>query len=332
MMAAAEGRVFSAEPGGIVMTVQGPMPADRMGITLTHEHVLVDFIGADQVSPDRYDAEEAFQIILPYLNQIKELGCQTFVECTPAYIGRDPKLLKRLSEESGLHILTNTGYYGAANDKYVPKHAYQESAEQLAGRWIKERQEGIEGAGIRPGFIKTGVDAGALSPIDGKLIRAAALAHKETGLTIASHTGDTQAGEQSLKVLQEEGIPWSSFIWVHAQNGWQAESRINAARDGAWISIDNIGPGNVDDCAKKVLAMRQAGLLDHVLLSHDAGWYSPGEAKGGSFRAFDTLFTVFLPHLKSLGYTQEEINQLIVLNPRNAFTVRGQSGIRATFK
>ena len=65
-------------------------------------------------------------------------GCATLVECTPAYLGRDPRLLRRLSEASGLHILTNTGYYGANKDKHLPPHAFTETAEQLAARWIRE--------------------------------------------------------------------------------------------------------------------------------------------------------------------------------------------------
>ena len=103
-----------------IETVTGPVAADRLGVTLMHEHVLVDFIGAAQVSPSRYDADAAFHAVLPHLQQVKRLGCSTLVECTPAYLGRDPRLLRRLSEASGLHILSNTGYYGAANDKHLP--------------------------------------------------------------------------------------------------------------------------------------------------------------------------------------------------------------------
>ena len=94
---------------------------------------------------------EVFRIGLPFLRKIRSLGCHTLVECTPAYIGRDPRLLRQLSEASGLNLLTNTGYYGAADDKFVPRHAYEETAEQLAGRWTREFYEGIEDTGIKIG-------------------------------------------------------------------------------------------------------------------------------------------------------------------------------------
>ena len=231
--------------GGTIMTVVGPIRPAEFGSALSHEHVLVDFIGADKVSRERYDPAEAFDVALPYLRRARELGCRGFVECTPAYLGRDPRLLARLASAAGLHILTNTGYYGAANDKYVPRHAHEESADQLADRWSREWVDGIEGTGIRPGFIKTGVDAGPLSEIDRTLVRAAARTHARTGLTIASHTGNTQAALEQFEILAQEHVRPDAFIWVHAQSDWELESRVRAARTGAWIEIDNIDAGTV---------------------------------------------------------------------------------------
>lgn len=315
----------SSKNQGLIMTVTGAITPEMMGITLTHEHVLVDFIGADQVSPTRYKTDEAYKIILPHLLLIKGLGCQTFVECTPAYLGRDVKLLQRLSTASGLYILTNTGYYGAGNDKFVPKYAYTESADQLAERWMKEWNAGIDGTGIKPGFIKIGVDSGSLSEIDAKLVLAAAKTSKQSGLAIASHTGDTRAALQQLDILVKEGCNPASFIWVHAQNDWQLGERVKAAKMGAWISLDNVSSSSISDILAQVKSMKAAGIHNKLLLSHDAGWYAVGEPNGGNFRSFDTLFTTLVPALKNTGITQEEINQILITNPRNAFTIGGKT-------
>src|SRR5689334_11206956 len=110
-----------------VPTVLGPTTPSRLGLTLMHEHVMVDFIGADQVSPFRYSRDEVFRIALPKLLELRKRGCRTLVECTPAYLGRDPELLSRLSAASRLHILTNTGYYAAGKHKYVPSFVNTES-------------------------------------------------------------------------------------------------------------------------------------------------------------------------------------------------------------
>ena len=308
------------------MTVLGPISPNQFGSTLSHEHVLVDFIGAEKVSRDRYDASEAFDVTLPYLRRARELGCRGFVECTPAYLGRDPQLLERLARATGLHILTNTGYYGAANDKFVPRHAYEEGADQLAARWGQEWEEGIEGTGIRPGFIKTGVDAGPLSAIDRKLIQAAARTHTRTGLTIASHTGNTRAALEQMEVLANERVRPDAFIWVHAQSDWELEPRVRAARKGAWIEIDNIDEQTVPECVDRVNTLKERGLLSRLLVSHDAGWYKPGEPRGGRVRGFETAYTAFVPALLRAGWTAEDIRHLLVTNPAAAFTIKAGRG------
>jgi phosphotriesterase-related protein len=311
------------------MTVLGPVAPARLGTTLSHEHVLVDFIGANAISRDRYDANEVYAVALPYLRSARALGCQAFVECTPAFLGRDPRLLARLATSTGLHILTNTGYYGAAKDKYVPSHAYQESADQLAGRWIREWTDGIDGTGIRPGFIKTGVDAGPLSDVDRKLVQAAARTHLRTGLTIASHTGDTRAALEQFEALAREQVRPDAFIWVHAQNDWELESRVAAAGNGAWIEVDNLDDKTVAACVERASALKARGCLNRLLVSHDAGWYRPGEPRGGHFRGFELAFTAFVPALRQAGWSAQDVVQLLVANPAAAFTVSpaGASGL-----
>ena len=309
---------------GKVMTVTGPIDPADMGFVLTHEHVLVDFIGADKISKDRYDVDEAFEVILPYLEQAKELGCETFVECTPSYIGKDAALVKRLSVATGIQMLTNTGYYGAANDKYVPAHAYEESAGQLSNRWVKEWEDGIDGTGVRPGFIKIGVDKTALSEIDKKLVRAAARTHLRTGLTIMSHTGFGTPAHEEIAVLKEEGVGPTAWIWTHAQNEKDNEEHKKAAEAGAWIAFDgvNANPKRLARDLNHLKAMKTYGLLDHVLLSHDAGWYRPGEPNGGKFRPFVDLFETVLPAMKENGFTDEEVHLLTIENPQRAFAIR----------
>ena len=102
----------------LVQTVLGGVPAETLGPTLMHEHLLVDFIGAASVSRDRYEADAVVARMLPVLEQLRAEGGRTLVDATPAWIGRDPTLLRRLSGASGIAIVTTTGYYGAANDKF----------------------------------------------------------------------------------------------------------------------------------------------------------------------------------------------------------------------
>ncbi|HXW04460.1 MAG TPA: hypothetical protein VD833_04450 [Vicinamibacterales bacterium] len=321
--ACASRRGEPAQPGmtgSAVQTVTGPVPAERLGLTLMHEHVLVDFIGAAAVSRRRYDTAQVVEAVLPYLSQARALGCATLVECTPAYLGRDPELLTRLSSASGVTILTNTGYYGAAGDKHLPAHAFTETAEQLAARWIGEHEHGIDGTSVRPAFMKIGVDAAPLSDVDAKLVRAAALTHSRTGLPIASHTSTGAAAMEELDLLEHARVPLASFIWVHAQSERDPTAHAAAARRGAWVEFDGIAPETVDRHVDLVQRMRRAGLLEHVLVSHDAGWYRVGEPGGGRFRPYDTLFTRFVPALEAAGFSDQDVRQLLVANPRRALT------------
>lgn len=307
---------------GIIMTVNGPVPISQMGITLTHEHILVDFIGADSISESRWERTKVINRSLPYLRQIKVLGCRTFVDCTPAYLGRDPLILKSLSDSTGLNIITNTGYYGANNNKYIPRFAFTESPDQLAERWINEWENGIDGTGIKPGFIKIAVNRDSLSEFHKKLITAAARAHLKTGLIIASHTGPALPAFEQLTILEKEGVAPEAFIWVHAMNEKEPANLIKAAQTGAWISLDNLNDKNIDELLNIIKILKQNKLLNKVLLSHDAGWYDPAKENGGEYRGYSTLFEKLIPALRSEHFSEKEITQLLVINPARAFEIK----------
>lgn len=198
-----------------INTVLGPVPPADLGRTLIHEHILADMVGANAIGPGRYDGGQVRSIVLPHLKQLRPQGCRTLVDCTPAYQGRDPELLARLSQASGLHILTNTGLYGAMGGKYIPAFAFSATAEELAARWTGEFKTGIRATGIRPALIKVGVDAGPLSKISSKLLDAAALTHLRTGMAIVSHTGDGLAAMAQLDLLKSHGVSPQAFIWAH---------------------------------------------------------------------------------------------------------------------
>jgi phosphotriesterase-related protein len=312
-------RPRSDEPA--IQTVAGPIRPDQLGRTLPHEHVLVDFIGADRVSPDRYEADAVYATVRPFLAEARDAGLRTLVDCTPAYIGRDPALLARLSRETGVQILCPTGYYNAAGGKFLPAHARAETADQLAARWIAEARDGIDRTGIRPGFVKIGVDVGPLPPDSVKVVRAAARTHRAAGLTIMAHTGDAAAAREQVDLLAEEGVHPSAWIWAHAQNA-TLDDWLALARRGAWVELDHGGPDTLHAIAAHAVAFRDAGLLDRLLLSHDAGWYHVGEPGGGTFRPFTPLLADFPARARAAGLTDADLDRLFVANPRAAFTPR----------
>lgn len=311
-----------AEQNGLqIETVKGRIPAASIGLTLPHEHILTDFIGAEHVSPVRYSRDDVVAFAQPHLDEAKNLGVRTLFECTPAYLGRDPRVLVTLSERTGLHLVTNTGLYGARQNRFLPSYASVENARQLARRWIREAREGMDETGVRPGFIKSGVDPDpVLSEVHRKLVEAAALTHAETGLTIAVHTGRGPGIEQ-LDLLAAHGVGAAAWIWVHAQ-GAADDTLLVAARRGAWISLDGLNPASLTRHLHLCRLFRHEGLLHRIMLSHDAGWYDPGKPGGGKFRPYNLLFTTFLPMLRSDGFAEEELTRVLVTNPAEAFAIR----------
>ena len=107
---------------------------------------------------------------------------------------------------------------------------------------------------------------------------------------------------------------------MHAQSERDEPYHIRAARRGAWVEFDGVSPSSVERHVALVQAMKRAGLLAHTLVSHDAGWYRVGEPGGGTFRPFDTIFTAFVPALAAAGFTDADVRQLLVDNPRRALT------------
>ncbi len=314
----------------MVMTIAGPIPADSLGLTLIHEHVFLDWRGADSIRPEDWQEDSAFLAVLPRLAEVRASGVRTMLECTPSYLGRNPRLLQRLAAASGLQLITNTGYYGAVQDKYLPAHAFTETEDQLANRWIAEFEHGIEGSGVRPGFMKIAVDADSqLSAIDEKLVRAAARAHLRTGMTIVSHTGPDAPALEQARILEAEGLDLSAWVWTHAQGGSSAVHE-ELAKKGAWISLDGMGwiaPEGSDSAAlyryvEQLRSLRDAGLLHRALISHDAGWYTHGEPGGGPYQPHTPIFTLVMPALRRAGFTETELRQLLADNPAQAYALR----------
>ncbi len=309
---------------GWVYTVTGRVSASAGGVWLPHEHVLVDFGGAATAGPHRYRADVVVAAVLPYLQQAYNLGVRWLAECSPEWLGRDVRVLHRLSRMTGMRLLAPTGWYGAANDKFLPASIASETPDTLAQRWITEWRKGIDGTSIRPGFIKIGVDPGMPAP-DSLLVQAAAHTHLETGLTIASHTTTGKDALRQLDMLQQAGVSGEAFVWVHAHAEPDRSLHQEAARRGAWLEYDGLSPESLD-LHLDLIQWAHAQRIGHqVLVSHDAGWYQADLPNGGTFRSYDTLSVQLVPALKRSGWDERQLTALFEHQPARAFTCRIRS-------
>ncbi len=326
--------VFSAEKKDAEMddlyyiqTVRGPIKPSQLGMTLIHEHILVDFIGADKFDKNRYNPDEVFEVMLPYLKEVKALGVTGFAECTPMFLARDAALFARLAEAADMHILTNTGLYGV-NEKYLPQYAFEKTADELARMWIEEFKNGIEGTGIKPGFIKISVNPGKLLPVPQKLVQAAAKTSLATGLTIASHTANGVAALEELDILEQEGVSLNKFIFVHAAGEGNQDFHFRVAERGAWVEYDSVNRGSSAQNLNLIKAMLEKSYGDRILISHDSGWYNVGQPKGGNINGFTYIPKDFVPLMKQSGIDQNIIDELLITNPAVALGIqRGTEGV-----
>ena len=307
-----------------IVTVTGEIPVTRMGVTLPNEHVLVDPVSIDSVGMNHYDRDTVIAKILPYFEELKPFKVGTFVDGTPEFMGRDPQLLAELSRRTGINILTNTGWIASDDEKHLPKEINEMSAEEIASVWINEAKNGIGNTGIKPGFIKIGLNKVTLSETDKKLVAAACLTHLETGLTIMSFTGPADAANEQLKILKKYGVDPSAFIWSHAMEESVSKKILAISLMGAWVAFDGIQDDMLAqiEIEKLLLNLKSTRQLNRILLSHDAGWYQPGKPNGKKFRPYSDLFSSFSLLLMSEGFTREELDQMIIKNPAEAFAVR----------
>jgi len=149
------------EASNQINTVSGQIISSELGLTLTHEHIFSNF-GKEINETSKYDTAQLFNQVIPYLKKLKASGVHSIFDCTAAYFGRRVDLLKTISDSSGIQIITNTGFYGAAQDRYIPNFAFTSNAEAISEVWIEEFVNGINDTGIKPGFIKLAFESDEL--------------------------------------------------------------------------------------------------------------------------------------------------------------------------
>ena len=311
-------------------TVASP---EMAGSVMVHSHIFIDH--QDPATPPqdtdplrRYDYDSLLRAVRPKLEAVLALGCRRFLECTSPWFGRAPALMKRLAEDTGMDIWICTGLRGTAKHRYLPRYAFEESDRQLADRWIREIREGVDGNRAR--FIKLGIEGGIngayegrLAEIDQKLLRAAVMTVKETGVTIACHTGDKGHAKitfaEILALLQREHMPLDRFVVVHAQHEEDFAWHEEIVRAGCWIEFDGIGR-MVDWTAEAVASLAGKGLLHRVLVSEDRPVCMAKSVRAGVFPEqpnywpYVRIYEEFLHKLQPAWR-----RQLMIENPVAAF-------------
>jgi phosphotriesterase-related protein len=304
-------------------TVLGPVDVDDLGLILVHEHLFTDLRTPDEPGQGQADPHDVVRVIKPYLAQAWEAGVSALIECTPPGVGRNPIAVEALARHTQIAIVMPTGLY---RQQWIPEEKLDMSDAELTDWMVSEIVEGIQSTGVKAGFIKMGISDEEITDDEARNLRAAARAARETGVIVASHTSGPLKGQHALEeldILASQGLPGEQFNWVHAQYT-DVSFHKQAAERGAYIGFDGLEPGEEELYVRWVLDALEAGLEDHILLSHDAGWYRPDEPDGGAsqVRGFTYLVEEFLPRLRREGVSEDLIKLMTETNPKRAFRVR----------
>jgi phosphotriesterase-related protein len=300
-----------------LITTLGPRSADQLGMILPHEHVFVDLRTPDTPGYAEAEATDVVALMAPEIERIKALGVTALVECSPVGVGRRADLDRAVSEATGLPIVVPTGIY---REPWVPAWAMTASEEEIADWMLAELREGIEDSGVRAAWIKLSAGDDGITPVEAKILRAAARAGRETGAIIGSHTIRGRVVMDQLDILEAAGYTASRFISIHTQAEPDFAMHLAVARRGAWIEYDGIGGWGEDaDYIANIHRVLDAGFGDQLMLSQDRGWFDPAQPGGGVPRPYTYLSEVFLPKLRDSGVDEATIAMLTRDNPFRAF-------------
>lgn len=306
-----------------LITTLGPKYADELGMILPHEHIFVDLRQDNPPDFGQADAADVVALMGPEVEKAARTGITALVECTPEGVGRRVDLVKAVSEATQFPIVVATGLY---HEPLIPEWALNAAEDELY-RWMLgeltgEISHGEVSTGVQAAWIKLSASDDGVTQQEAKILRAAARAGSETDAVIGSHTIRGRVVHDQLNILEEAGYRSEKYIWIHAQMD-SYDLNLEIAQRGSWISYDMLGNQerlSDEDYILRIQRLWEAGFGGRIMLSHDRGWYQPGEPKGGVPKPFTYLVETFLPKLRAGGFDETMIRQLTHSNPFEAFS------------
>jgi len=346
----------SSALSGQAQTVLGPIAGEAMGITLPHEHLLIDFEvmfrepanGAErglarqpvslanlgwvrhhfssnldnlQLLDERVARDEALLF--------KHAGGQTFVDPTNRGLARDPLALARIARATGLNVIMGSGYYVAAAH---PADMDRRTSDDIARELVRDLTVGVDGTGVRAGFIGEIGTTWPWTDNEKKVVRAAVAAQRETGAALMIHPGrHERLPLQIVDFIRREGADLGRTIMCHIERTIADPAVLtDLAATSVYLEYDLFGletsyypynptfdMPNDGERMRQILGLIERGHLDQILMSHDIA-YKHCLSRWGGFGYHHLLVNV-IPRLRAKGADDKTIQTLLIDNPRRAF-------------
>ncbi|MEN3356627.1 MAG: phosphotriesterase-related protein [Mycobacteriales bacterium] len=317
-----------------VATVLGPVGSAELGQTLMHEHVFVLTPDVQQNYPAEWDEETRVADAVRRLTAVRDAGVRTIVDPTVVGLGRYIPRIQRINEQVDINIVVATGVYTYGDAPFYFRFRGPAVAEMLpepmVDMFVRDISEGIAGTGVRAAFLKCAVDAPGLTADGERILRAVAAAHRRTGVPITVHTHPgTKRGLDVKRVLDDEGVDPRRVVLGHSGDTTDADHLSELAEAGFYLGMDRFG---IDlelpfaDRVGIVVELCRRGYADRLVLSQDAScyidWIDPALIAAMPNWHYLHVHTDVLPALRGAGVTEEQIQQMLVDNPRRYFETR----------
>jgi len=338
---------------GKIQTVLGLIEPDQLGRTLMHEHVLCDIRppttrGDNDLGPE-ITLENVWQlnygrgikragrkymldledIATREVEMMKHDGGDAIVELTCGGLSPDPAGLRRIAEGTGVHLVMGCGYY--VNDYQDPKN-HGRAVDDFAQEMIGQILNGAWGTDVRAGMIGEIGCSAPWTDLEKRVMQAALIAAAETGAAINVHPGrDPDQPQQVADFIKAAGHPTERIVISHIDRTVFDEPRLlKLADSGVTIEFDLFGQessyyglSDIDmpnDATRLRLirALIDKGHLDRVVISHDICYRTRLTSFGG--HGYGHIFRNVVPMMKKRGYSTDEIDAILVRNPRRLLT------------
>ena len=320
-----------------VQTVRGPIDSKQLGVTLMHEHIFVLSTEIMLNYPETWgDEEKRIEDAVARMNELYSRGVQSVVDLTVVGLGRYIPRIQRVAARTKLNIVVATGIY-TYND--VPFYFHFrgpgtpfDGPEVMVDMFVKDIREGIAGTNAKAGILKCCTDQPGLTPGVERVLRAVAQAHRKTGVPISTHThAHTKRGLEQQRVFREEGVDLSRVIIGHSGDTTDIDYLEELIANGSYIGMDRFGIDVIlsfEDRVKTVARMCERGHAGKMVLSHDAAcfndWLPERDLPAALPRwHFLHIHNDVIPALKQQGVTDQQIETMLVHNPRKIFEQQG---------
>jgi phosphotriesterase-related protein len=320
-----------------VQTVRGPIDSSKLGTTLMHEHVFVLDTEILQNYPEEWGSEEQrVADAVTRLNELKSRGVDTIVDLTVIGLGRYLPRINQIAQQTRINIIVATGIY-TYHDAPLYFHfrgpgTVLGGPELIVDMFVRDINEGIADTGVKAGILKCATDEPGVTKDVERILRATAQAHRKTGVPISTHThAGRRVGLDQQRIFREEGVDLSRVVIGHSGDTTDLAYLEELIGNGSYIGMDRFGIDTIlsfEDRVNTVAAMCQRGHAEKMVLSHDAACFNhwlPERPLPVMLPRWNYLHihNDVIPALKQKGVTHEQLQTMLITNPRRIFERQG---------